>query len=717
MSDATPSNSRTQARQFDATDEELTNDLRRNSSGGAPARYPSGELLARHWVAVHSYARLCTNGAQYAGMLTTAAFTRLFGQSARQSGPTAAWRPRLLVTVRRIAAEWSADNRRTLLHPGLQPRQDDRDRAAARLLPPENRRLVAGAFQQLPEAARCILWHAEVEAEDLAIPAGLLGLAPQDAPTRLERARALLRRHCLEGHRELAPEGECHRYSRLLDASLRGRGTPSCPDLREHLDRCRHCRYTADQLDHSGDRLALLLAEALLVWGAREYLDSRPGRRDPIENPHAGPVVAVSPGPEPWAAAPDDGLWTAPDDRRGSAPGDGAGSAAGDGLWSAPGDGAGSAAGDGLWSAPGDGAGSAAGDGLWSAPGDRPGSVPDDGLWSAPGDRPGSAPDDGLWTVPDDRLGTAPGNGPWSAARVPPHPDNRPPHPDNRPPHPGNRPLHPDNRPLHPDTSPVPPANSPTEPRKGSRRGSPHRDRRNPALAALSLTALAVSTGVLVPLVLWSGGGDDAEPPSDASTGTASEKPGAQPSRAGTADSSPGILSGRLRHAESGLCASIDDGKVTEGAEAELATCTSSDRQQWSYESDGSLRSLAASELCLDSRLASSVRLGRCEGEDEDEPNRYAENVRYDFTLQGSLVPLGRQELALTPASTESESDLVLKSRDDGESQRWLIDPSEDSLQMEWITAYKDGDSPEPAGSAPPTPTPTPSSTPARGGP
>ncbi|TPQ22755.1 ricin-type beta-trefoil lectin domain protein [Streptomyces sporangiiformans] len=660
MSDATPSNSRTHARQFDATDEELTNDLRRNSSGEALARYPSGELLARHWVAVHSYARLCTNGAQYAGMLTTAAFTRLFGQSARQSGPTAAWRPRLLVTVRRIAAEWAMDNRRTLLHPGLQPGPDGGDRAAARLLPPENRRLVVGAFQQLPEAARCILWHAEVEAEDLAIPAGLLGLTPQDVPIRLERARALLRRHCLESHRELAPEGECHRYSRLLDASLRGRGVSSCPDLREHLDRCRHCRYTADQVDHSGDRLALLLAEALLVWGAQDYLDSRPGRRGPMENAHAGPVVAVSPGPEPWAAAPDDGHGTAPD--------------------------------DGLGSAPDDGHGTAPDDVLGSAPDDGHGTAPDDVLGSAPVDGHGTAPDDVLGSAPDDGHATAPGNRTWSAARLPVHPDNRPVHPDNRP---------------------VPPANSPREPRKGPRRGSPHRDRRNPALAVLSLTVLAVSTGVLVPLVLWSGGGDDAEPPADASTGTASEGPGAQPSRAGTADASPGILSGRLRHAESGLCVGIDDGKVTEGAEAELATCTSADRQQWSYESDGSLRSLAVSELCLDSRLASSVRLGQCEGEEKT----YAENVRYDFTLQGSLVPLGRQELALTPASTESQSDLVLKARDDGKSQRWLIDPSEDSLQMEWITAYTDGDSPEPTRSAVPTPTPTPSSTPARGGP
>ncbi|WP_369250977.1 hypothetical protein [Streptomyces sp. R41] len=198
------------ARLFEVSDERLAADLK-NSPGNTPAHYPVGELLDRHWEAVFSYARLCTHGVRPAGMLTTASFTRLFGESLRQTGPTSAWRPQLLVTVRRIAAEWLMDQRRELLHTELLAGSDREDRAAARLLPPERRRLLSRAFQRLPEPARCLLWHAEAEAEQLEVPSALLGRAVEDAPTELRRARERLREGCLEIHRELAPEQECRR--------------------------------------------------------------------------------------------------------------------------------------------------------------------------------------------------------------------------------------------------------------------------------------------------------------------------------------------------------------------------------------------------------------------------------------------------------------------------------------------------------------------------
>nr|WP_241266483.1 RICIN domain-containing protein [Streptomyces scabichelini] len=567
-------------------------------------------MLARHWAAVHSYARLCTNGAQYAGMLTTAAFTRLFGEYERRTGSTAAWRPRLLVTVRRIAAEWDADKRRSQLHPELQSGPDDGDRAVERLLPPENRRLVSRAFQDLPENARCILWHVEVEAEDLAIPAGLIGLTAEDAPLQLQRARELLRAGCLEAHSALAPRDECRRYNRLLDASLRHSSTKTSRDLQRHMDQCGYCRYAADQLDQSGGRLPVLLAEAVLGWGARTYLDSRPGRRARIEEAQARPVVAQAPtGPivgdahtGPVVAATSGESWTA-----------------------AP-----------------------AGD-----------------------------------AHPHD---AHPHDAHRHEAQAPTHLDNRLPYPDNIP--------------AYPDLPPV--ERDPAEPRRRSR-----------GRRTLALAVLTVSACVVVPLLLWAGARDGAKSPSDAGTGTASRTPdgrtpSAGPSRAGSGDSSSGTPRGRLRNAANDLCVGIAGSEAVKGAEAVLTTCTSSARQQWSYESDGSLRSLDAPELCLDSRLASSVRLGPCKGSTV----RDTKNVRYDFTLQDNLVPLARQELALTPAAPEGETALVLKTRDDSESQRWQFDSSVDSLQMEWINAYTDGDSPKPTRGATPTPTRTPSPTP-----
>ncbi|MFC8194871.1 ricin-type beta-trefoil lectin domain protein [Streptomyces sp. NPDC057298] len=803
MNDATPSNSPSTGSLFDTTDERLAADLKKGS-GKRPAHYPAGELLGRHWVPVFSYARLCTNGVQYAGMLTTAAFTRLFGESVRQVGPRAVWRPELLVAVRRIAGEWDADKRRGLLHPELQSAPGDNGRAAALLLPPENRRLVSRAFQRLPEAARCLLWHAEVEAEELAVPARLLGIAAEDAPQALERARELLRQNCLEAHRELAPDDECRRYSRLLDVSLRRGGNSVDPDLRQHIADCGHCQYSAEQLRQSEGRLAVLLAEGVLGWAAQEYLDSRPGRRTGVEeetkagrvlftapetDPYAGPHPGFGPypgagphqGSAPYGAGPHSGPGPFPGfgvhPGAGRDPADEAsvdsplGSGAArypetDSVWgpspraeagprpeagSHPG--SGDFAEEGVGTGPTDGVHRAVGDHVDTSP--RPG--PDAGPGAAP-QQPAGSPEGagsdpyahahrGADALPGAESGAYPGAHPYPGA--PPYPSAAPhvgAHPDpgvdptaRVDPAPGgvprtgidsftgtvadlrpgagsqpaaghaanSGPRHALRLPPHPDASPV---------------GDPEKKRflkrRN-----LALAVIAVSGCVLVPLVLWSGGGDDATPSSDSGSGTAAEEPEERPTRIGVGDAEAGAQRGRLRNKDSGDCVGVADGKAAVGAEVVLATCTSSERQQWAYESDGLLRSLADEDLCLDSRLPSSVRLGSCEGE----KNR--ENSRYDFTLAGNLVPLGQPTLALAPVSGDEETGLVLKTRDDGPEQRWEMDASVDSLQMEWITSYTNRDpvrptpngepkpgrtprSPEPKPTPPaasPTPQPTPS--------
>lgn len=281
VNDAGLSNSPS-ARRFDATDEQLSAELKK-WTGASPALHPVGELLDRHWEAAFAYARLCTDGERAAGMLTTAAFTRLFGETLRQNGPTAAWRPHLLVTVRRVAAEWDADGRRDLLHPALRSEAEaDRaadglggDRVAALMLPPVHRRMLSRAFQRLPEAARCLLWHIEVEAEPLAVPGGLLGLEEDGARVELRRARERLREECLQVHRELATDDECHRYHRLLDVTCRRGGADLDPDLRAHLERCRHCAHTADQLRQFEGLLGAALAEGILGWAAAAYVEVR----------------------------------------------------------------------------------------------------------------------------------------------------------------------------------------------------------------------------------------------------------------------------------------------------------------------------------------------------------------------------------------------------------------------------------------------------------
>ncbi|MFI5874747.1 ricin-type beta-trefoil lectin domain protein [Streptomyces sp. NPDC051445] len=613
VNDAGLSNSPS-ARRFDATDEQLSTELKK-WTGASPALHPVGELLDRHWAAAFAYARLCTDGERAAGMLTTAAFTRLFGESLRQNGPTAAWRPHLLVTVRRIAGEWDADGRRDLLHPALRSEGQERD-AAARLLPPLNRRILSRAFQRLPQSARCLLWHTEVEAEPLAVPAGLLGLEEEGARAELPRARERLREETLQVHRELATDDDCHRYDRLLDVTCRRGGADLDPDLRAHLEQCRHCFHTADQLRQFEGLLGAALAEGVLGWAAGAYVELRmAGDGEPVEAPAEQPRSYSGEAFTDATPAP-------------------------------------------------------------AAPGPTtPGTGPAAGALSRAGLRAGALSRLGSRGQAAFRTGSAPGSVPGG---------------DPRP-------------------------GSSRSAQKAARRAR----RRNLAAAVLTVSGL-----IVLPLAVWvavDSGDGTATTAGDGTAGT--EAPGtdtatADPSWVGAEDGAQGILRGRLHNVASGLCIGIVGTKPVSGAETELATCSSAVGQQWSYEPDGLVRSAADTDLCLDSHLGFSVRLAPCAGASQPDPR----NVRYDFTLQGTLVPRSGQNLALAPAATDGSGALVLKNRVDSAAQRWVIDTSQPDPQMEFVNWGVDSTpsgTPAPAATPkaakPPAPAPTRSSAPSTG--
>lgn len=619
MNDGTLSHSSDPDRLFEASDERLAAELKRQ--GGAPANYPVGELLDRHWEAVFSYARLCTGGVRPAGMLTTASFTRLFGDSLHQAGPSAAWRPQLLVTVRRIAAEWLMDQRRELLAPELlaeADREDRVDRAAARLLPPEDRRLISRAFQRLPEPARCLLWHGEVEAEQPEVPAALLGIFPEDAVTELERARERLRQGCLEIHHELAPSEECRRYHRMLDVSFRRGGTDLDPDLRNHMGECGHCRYAADQLSAFNGELAVPLAEAVLGWGARAYLASRQAR----------------------AAAAAEAVQEQRGDSSGQFYADGTTVAA-----------SGQAFTDRATGATG---GPAAGTAEIIE------FRPDADDVRPPGLPPRTPPD-------ARRYGGTP---PAAHERATPRPAT-PSGADAPEPGEGRGPSR---RRGATRTGDGTRTSRRAAGRKASRRAP---GRRNVAVAVLTLGAL-----IAVPLVLWASDADPYGRHDTTDGGRTSAAPSREnPSWARNGEKKDGAVRGRLRNAATGRCVGFAGTTPASGAEARLVPCSSESATEWSYAADGLLRDAAHPDLCLDSHLAYSVQLAPCTG--ASQPG--GKNIRYDFTLQGMLVPRWNQDLALVPASAEGESDLVLKLRKDEPIQRWTLDTSSPSLQLEVV--------------------------------
>ncbi|MDV9177014.1 RICIN domain-containing protein, partial [Streptomyces sp. W16] len=126
----------------------------------------------------------------------------------------------------------------------------------------------------------------------------------------------------------------------------------------------------------------------------------------------------------------------------------------------------------------------------------------------------------------------------------------------------------------------------------------------------------------------------------------------------------------RLRNAAADLCLDIR-GTVKAGADTSLAVCSSAETQEWSYGTDGLLRSAADSGLCLDSHAdAGVVVLGTC----ADVKAKRGNDVRYDLTVQGELLPRWDSGLALTSTTEDAGADIVLKVRDGSATQRWLTD-------------------------------------------
>ncbi|MGQ4332314.1 ricin-type beta-trefoil lectin domain protein [Streptomyces hayashii] len=247
-------------------------------------------LFARHWRSAHDYATVCLAGTEdTARLVAAAAFHDVLGRLAdgRTGG---ALRPQLLVAVRETVREWAGADKVAAVLPELRKTVGGRGLRAARPVTAERRQLAERSFQLLPSASQCLLWHTEVEAEPISVPAGLSGMDGIAAEAALEQAREQLRVGCVRAHRELAPTSECRFYNRLLDVPLR-RGGTLLPDVRRHLAHCRFCRHAAEQLSHFDGGLDVLLAETVLGWGARRYLDSRPGRASAVSS--AAPIRPV----------------------------------------------------------------------------------------------------------------------------------------------------------------------------------------------------------------------------------------------------------------------------------------------------------------------------------------------------------------------------------------------------------------------------------------
>lgn len=497
---------------------------------------PEGELaqsiallMARHWQPAYDYAVIClATSANVASMVTSAAFQQVLDRLKRAES-AAALRPHLLVTVRDTVRAWSAADRISGVLPELRKPAGGRGMRATKSMTPENRKLAERSFQALPGLAQCVLWHTEVEAEHISVPAGLLSMDPDTASAALDQAREQFREGCVRAHRELAPNKDCRYYNRLLDVPIR-RGCTLLPDVQQHLLECRFCRYAAEQLSHFEGSLGVLLAESVLGWGARRYLDSRPGRG------------------------------------RGQS-----------------------------------------------------------------GTRPS-------------RSGSRRQGGGRHRGRV---------------------------LPQFPS---------------GARRAAQGLGNSKALLTGVGVLSGALLATVLI-TTLWPQ--DDGGDPSASGTPGPGQSatPGPQAPPAGSTSPPPAVptppVQTRLRNVAADLCLDIKGGKAQSGASLKLAACSSAETQEWSYEEDGLLRSVANSDLCVDSHVdAGVVVLGSC----ASAGSKRADDVRYDLTVQGELLPRWQEDLAVAPAAKDPDADVVVKIRDRTDEQRWRTDGSTSSASPESLS-------------------------------
>ncbi|WP_406387326.1 RNA polymerase sigma factor [Streptomyces sp. NBC_00887] len=173
-------------------------DLTARIRSGPPAAAAAAleELYRRYRTSVLIYARSCTQDSHTAEDLAAEAFARTLRAVRGGTGPTGPWRPYLIATIRRTAADWATTARRTELAADLETRLPDAPMAASGeelMLVQEDADLVRRAFRRLPERWQIALWQSAVEGQAPGTMAPLLGLSPSGVTSLVARARQGLR--------------------------------------------------------------------------------------------------------------------------------------------------------------------------------------------------------------------------------------------------------------------------------------------------------------------------------------------------------------------------------------------------------------------------------------------------------------------------------------------------------------------------------------------
>lgn len=203
-----------------------------------------GRLYERHVGAARRLARTLSRRAD-ADDLVSDAFTRVYLVLKRGGGPDLAFRPYVYTTVRRLAYDRSARQRREVAtEPDALDAASDTvapfvDPAVAEL----DRSLTARAYLELPERWQAVLWYSEVEQLSPGEVGELLGLSANATSALAYRAREGLRQAYLQLHVQSEPPRWCQPTIDKLGAFVRGGiSERERTAVESHLDECERCR-------------------------------------------------------------------------------------------------------------------------------------------------------------------------------------------------------------------------------------------------------------------------------------------------------------------------------------------------------------------------------------------------------------------------------------------------------------------------------------------
>ncbi|MCD0452687.1 sigma-70 family RNA polymerase sigma factor [Actinocorallia sp. API 0066] len=251
---------------LEPSDAELIDQIRQGDTAGY------GVLYERHKEAALRLARRLVEGEAEADDVVADTFTKVLDLLRRGGGPSDAFRPYLLTSLRRTVIDRYRRRARETSTDAIEaydPGVPFVDPALAGL---ENE-LIVRAYLSLPERWQAVLWHTVVEGEKPAQAGKVLGLSANGTSVLAYRAREGLKQAYLRMHAPLRSGSDCTPVLEGLPAYIRDAvGRRESTRTERHLEECAVCRGVYLELRDINRRLPVVVAPLVLGTVSASYL-------------------------------------------------------------------------------------------------------------------------------------------------------------------------------------------------------------------------------------------------------------------------------------------------------------------------------------------------------------------------------------------------------------------------------------------------------------